>query len=424
MLIQFTVANYRSFRGAQTLSMAAAGNLKRLKDKNTFAAPIGEQKLPNLLRCVSIFGANASGKSNLVRALGFVEQLVMNSASAKPDSKIDVQPFKLNKESAAADSQFEIEFIEEGVRYQFGFTANVERITSEWLLSYATSRATELYRRKFDADLKQDVYIFGRAMEGGRLRRDWAAQTGPATLYLSRVVQASSQEFEQLRRPFRWFSRRLRIERHLNDELAIDQFTSTYCETEEKRQKVVDFLRGFDIPVVDIRIQQRKLDAERFTSIFKPDFMDQLKIGEDFLAREPRFIHQSDDGEMIEFRSSDESDGTMSLYGFAAKWLEVIENNYVLIVDELDSSLHPLAVWELIRKLVETKSHAQLIFTTHDVTVLRSKLLRRDQVYFTSTNKHRESQLYSLLDFKGREDDAFEDRYLQGRYGATPVLTR
>lgn len=424
MLIQFTVANFRSFREPQTLSMAAAGTLKSLRDKNTFAPEVSEQKLPNLLRCTAIFGANASGKSNFIRALSFMEQLVLDSASARPDSRIDVQPFRLNAQAALEDSRFEIEFVEDGVRYQFGFSVNDERITSEWLLSYITARATELYRRRFDPELKQDVYDFGRGLEGGRLRRDWAAQTGSATLYLSRVVQASSEEFQQLRAPFRWFSRRLRIERQINSEPWADVLTSSYCENEDNKKKVVDFLRGFDIPVFDIRIQQKILDSERMASIFKPDFVEQLKMGNDLVAREPKFIHQAVDGSLVEFRASDESDGTMNLYRFAAKWLEVTEQDYVLVVDELDSSLHPLAVWELIRKLSESKSRAQLIFTTHDVSLLRSKLLRRDQIYFISQSRDRESRLYSLFDFDGREDDAFEDRYLKGRYGATPVLAR
>lgn len=346
----------------------------------------------------------------------------MRSASAGPEELIDVQPFRLNELSAKEDSSFEVEFIEEDIRYQFGFTANQERITSEWLISYPKARAQQLYRRWFDNESLRDDYEFGNQLEGGRLRKDWAAQTGAKTLYISRVVQASSQEFQQLRLPFKWFSRRLRV----TGTGAFDKgLTSTRCETPEGRRKVIDFLNSFDIPIADIEITKRPYDFETVTKVLSKEAIETLfkgKTPED--TREPVFLHRADDGSMVRFDVSDESSGTMALFGFASRWIDVIEKDWILVVDELDSSLHPLVVWELIRKLSETKSKAQLIFTTHDATVMKSKLLRRDQVFFVAADRGRASNLYSLHDFKGREDDAFEDRYLQGRYGATPLLTR
>jgi AAA15 family ATPase/GTPase len=428
MLIQFTIENFRSFREAQTFSMVAASRLKRLKQSNTFAPPNKDLKVPDLLKCAAIFGANASGKSNFVKALRFVESMVLSSSSADPKGKISVQPFRLNSSSAKQDSRFEIEFIEQDIRFQFGFTVNTQRITSEWLLAYYTSRSTELYNRQFNEQEGQETYTFGRSLEGGRLRKDWAGQTGPKTLYLSRVVQASSDEYKQLKIPFEWFARRLRVEPRVERANLEASFSTQYCENEARKLQVIDFLKRFDIPVSDILIEEKSMVPEEVLSIFNEEFKDRLSelygVDETLKLREPRFLHEDHEGNRIEFSLSDESDGTINLFAFAAKWLEVSKNDYVLVVDELDSSLHPLAVWELVRKLSEDNSRAQLIFTTHDITILRSKLLRRDQVYFVSTNLNRASSLYSLQDFKGREEDAFEDRYLQGRYGATPVIGR
>lgn len=423
MLIQFTVANFRSFREPQTLSMVATPALKRLRDVNTFTPKVVGHKMPSLLKCAAIFGPNAAGKSNLVKALEFVEHMVMRSAELNPEEPLDLQPFRLDAAATREDSTFEVDFIENEIRFQFGFSANRDRITSEWLLCYTTARPTELYRRQFDADTKQDDYIFGRALEGGRLRKDWAAQCGPKTLFISRVVQASSEEFQQLRTAYRWFSKRIRIDRQsrLQDR---DSYTSQVCETEEGKKKVLEFLKAFDIPIADIEIRKKKLTLTDENSPFKAEFVRDLNLESALTLRDPFFTHMSTEGEPVTFASRDESDGTMHLFHFAAKWIDVIENNFVLVVDELDSSLHPLAVWELIRRLSESESNAQLIFTTHDVAVLRSKLLRRDQTYFVSPTARRESQLYSLMDFKGREEDAFQDRYLQGRYGATPLITR
>lgn len=428
MLIHFTVENYRSLREPQTFSMVASSRLRRLKQLNTFEPPNRELKVPDLLRCAAIFGANASGKSNFVKALRFVERMVLNSSDAKPDSKIDVQPFRLNASSAAKDSKFIIEFIEKDIRFEFGITVNPDRVTSEWLTAYYTTRATELYHRRFDEEEGRDLYSFGRSLEGGRLRRDWAGQTGPKTLYLSRVVQASSEQFKQLKVPFDWFATRLRVERPIEGDSHLNSFSASYCETEAGKHRVIEFLNSLDIPISDIVIEEQTLESEKvfsmFTEEFKERFSERFKFDKVLKTREPRFIHNDQDGNRVEFLPSDESDGTLNLFDFAAKWLAVTENDYVLVVDELDASLHPLAVWELIRKLSDTQSRAQLIFTTHDVTVLRSKLLRRDQVYFVSTDAQRASSLYSLQDFQGREEDAFEDRYLHGRYGATPVVSR
>lgn len=422
MLIQFTVSNYRSIKAPQTLSMVASKALKRKRGENTFSPDTTEKGVPDLLRCAAVFGPNASGKSNLIKALQLVERMVMHSASADPEAAIDVQPFRLSEVSSKEDSSFEIEFIEDGVRYQFGFTVNPERITSEWLISYPRARPQELYRRWFDQEGQRDEYDYGNQLEGGRLRKDWAAQTGAKTLYISRVVQASSQEYQQLRVPFKWFSRRLRVS-PTGSGVFNGNATSKLCETPDGRKKVVDFLNGFDIPIADIEITKQPLDMEMLSKIFSKDGMEQVFKGlMNDEVREPLFCHRTVDGSIVKFNASDESSGTMSLFGFASKWIDVIEKDWILVVDELDSSLHPLVVWALIRKLSETKSKAQLIFTTHDATVMKSKLLRRDQVFFVSVDRMRATKLYSLHDFKGREDDAFEDRYLQGRYGATPVL--
>jgi AAA15 family ATPase/GTPase len=423
MLIQFTVSNYRSFREPQTLSMAASKALRKKRTENTFSPDTTEKGLPDLLRCAAVFGPNASGKSNLIKALQFVERMVMRSANADAEELIDVQPFLLNEVTSKEDSSFEVEFIEDGVRYQFGFTANQERITSEWLISYPRARPQELYRRQFDRGTERDEYIYGNQLEGGRLRRDWAAQTGAKTLYISRVVQASSEDFQQLRLPFRWFTRRLRVSPTGSGVFSAGG-TSRLCESLDGRTKVINFLNGFDIPIVDIEVTKQPFDVEEMSRIFTKEAFEKFFTGSNLDKREPIFYHRTDDGSTVKFSVEDESSGTMSLFGFASKWIDAIEKDLILVIDELDSSLHPLVVWELIRMLSETNSKAQLIFTTHDATVMRSKLLRRDQVFFVASDRKRATQLYSLYDFKGREDEAFEDRYLQGRYGATPILAR
>jgi uncharacterized protein len=421
MLIQVSVENFRSIRDRQTLSMVASKALKR-RPENTISPDTAEKSMPHLLRCAAVFGPNASGKTTLLKAVKFMEQMVMYSADAKVDEPVDVEPYLLDPEFAERDSHFEVEFIEKGVRYQLGFSVNRERVTEEWLISYPKSRAQVLYRRSCGEPGAQDEYQFGSQLEGGRLRKDWASLTGPKTLYISRVVQASSSEFQQLRSPYEWFSRRLRV---LLTRTFSSDTTSKMCRQESGKRKVVEFMEGFGLPIADIEVKEVPFDFEALSKVVRQEAITEMfgsnKPGPSY---EPIFLHARSDGEMVRFKKSDESSGTLNLFGFASRWIDVVEGDWVLFVDELDSSLHPLVVWELIRKLLETNSKAQLIFTTHDASVLRSKLLRRDQVYFVSQDSAPSTKLYSLHDFKGREDDAVEDRYLQGRYGATPIIAR
>jgi len=422
MLIRFSVSNYRSCLETQTLSMAASRALKNLRQKNTFSTGLTEKGMPDLLSAAAIYGPNASGKSNLVKALAFVQHLVLESALAPAEAPLSLQPFRLNPTATQQDSQFEIEFIESGIRYQFGLTANTQRITSEWLIAYPKSRPHLYFERTYKPAAGKDDYVFGNQFEGGRLRRDWAQQTGPNTLYFSRAVQRSAEEFKQLRAPYAWFSRRLRIlgagEHHVGHGYTIAQ-----CEG-EKKQKILDFLNAADVPIADLCVEKHPFDRGVLPSNMPKAFKDEIiKQFSDKEIAELRFYHHAaNPKELIEFKEEDESDGTRSLFALAGPWIDVLENHRVLIVDELDASLHPLIVQHLIQHISQHSGQAQLIFTTHDTSVMASRLLRRDQIWFTERDAQGATHLYALQNFKGREDDAIEHRYLSGRYGGLPIL--
>ncbi len=422
MLLRFSVSNYRSFLEEQAFTMAAARGLKTLREENTFASGTTEKGSPDLLRSAAIYGPNASGKSNFVSALTFVQEMVVDSGQTQPDEAVPVAPLRLDPVAAEQDSRFEIDFIEQGVRYQFGFSANKARITSEWLIAYPKARPQLFYEREFDPSAGKDEYVFGNQFEGGRLRKDWAQQTGPNTLYFSRVVSRSSEEFQQLRKPYGWFSKRLRILGPRQHGIGRG-FTVKQCEGEGKRP-ILEFLNAADVPIADIRVEKTPFDPNKLPqgmpAAFKEELSRQLTGKE---VAEVRFFHRSADGkELIEFSEEDESDGTRSLFAFAGPWNDVLQNEYVLVVDELDSSLHPMIVRRLIELLSMDGSRAQLIFTTHDTTVMSSGLLRRDQFWFVERDIRGATRMFSLHDIKGREGEAIEERYFRGRYGALPVL--
>ncbi|MCS5515663.1 ATP-binding protein [Pseudomonas qingdaonensis] len=375
MLIEFSVENFKSIRERQTISMVASNYYKELLDENTFEVD-AEEKFPRLLKSAVIYGANASGKSSLVEAMACMDSMVCFSANEmQADDEVDVTPFRLSKSTKDADSEFEVSFFEEGVRYQFGFSANSERVTSEWLFAYPSGHQQKWYQREYDAESDTYKYAWSKLFQGGRRRTDWKLNTRPNALFISTAVQFNS---EQLRPAYNWFRRRLAT---LDPSVLTDSFTLKNFD--EKKEEVLSFLSHADLAIADIKINRQKIEPsdipESVPKMLRDDFIKNM-VGKEIAT--PRFYMESIDGDgMIEFEEEDMSAGTKALFTFAGPWLDVISNHRILFVDELDSSLHPLIVHQLIRLLHSKGSKAQVVFTTHDTTVLAQGILRRDQVW-------------------------------------------
>lgn len=421
MLVEFSVTNFRSIRHRQTLAMAASAD-DYLRDLNTFEAGLADAPLRLLRSCV-LYGPNASGKSTLIQALAFLDQLVLQSHRNQAGDLLDLVPFKLTAESRSADSEFEITFVEAGVRYEYGVRCNNQRISEEWLLAYPNGRAQKWFHRIWDVDAAAYAYKFSTALAGGRKRHDWAQDTLENTLYLSKAVQNKQ---EQLRVVFNWFKERLRVVSAPHPMAA--NYTVRRCAEAKDRQRIVEFLNAADLGIADIRLKETIFTADQLPRNVSPKVREQFaqQIAKDLNGKNVtsvKFIHQDVlTQEPIEFSQDEESDGTYALFAFAGPWLDVTENELVLVVDELDTSLHPMLVHFLVKHLHHTGTKAQLIFTTHDTTLLSQKILRRDQVWFMEKDAQRASRLYPLSDFSPRENEAIERGYLNGRYGGIPFL--
>lgn len=420
MLIEFSVTNYRSILERQTLSMAASTYFKELESLNTFI-PDQDDGVPRLLRSSVLYGPNASGKSTLIQALQFVKSQILNSQKeSQAGDAIDVVPFKLTAASRVADSEFEITFIEQGVRYEYGFCCNRERFTEEWLIAYPLGRAQKWFHRVFDAESGKDAYKFSSSFLGGKKRHDiWKEQTRANALFFSTAIQLNN---EQLKPAFDWFKQRLRVFDSVGG--LSPSYTLQRCGKDEDRQRVVAFMNSADLSIADIQLKETVFSADSLpkgmSAAIKDEFIKDM-AGRKLV--EPRFFHKDvNTAEIVEFEGSEESDGTLALFAFAGPWLDVIENERVLVVDELDTSLHPLLVHHLVKRLHHEGTKAQLIFTTHDTTLLSPKLLRRDQVWFMEKNDKSATRLYPLSDFSPRENEAIERGYLNGRYGGIPFL--
>ncbi|MEW8333915.1 MAG: ATP-binding protein [Candidatus Thiodiazotropha sp.] len=413
MLIEFSVANYRSICDTQSLSLVAAQGRER-KTENSFDS--GVSSTPRLLRSAVMYGPNAAGKSNLVRALHFIRKFVQGSASTQRGEEIDVTPFKLAAENQSAPSEFEILFIEDGMRYQYGFSTTAERIDEEWLFAYPSSRAQRWFARRFDEKKNDYEWYFGPSFKGQKKLLEEATRSN--ALFLSTAVQLNN---EQLRPVFDWFEKRLVVVPSRGEfPIEYEHYTAQRCRDEQDRRAVLRFLQEADLGIDGLNIKTSKITNDDLPSEL-PDQLRRDLIGKEKISI--GFLHeQNESGEMIPFGMPEESDGTHNMFALAGPWLDVLEKGMVMVMDELDTSLHP----KLVRYLVElmhgaesNPNNAQLIFTTHDVT-LQEGVFRRDQIWFVEKDKNRSTHLYPLTDFSPRKGEAIERGYLRGRYGALP----
>ena len=420
MFIEFNVTNYRSIRETQTISMVASKYYNELDEMNCFDS--GVTGLQKMLRSAVLYGPNAAGKSNLFRALHFMQSFVLESHSLQEGQTIKTVPFALNERSQNEPSEFEIFFLQDNVRYQYGFAANRMRVTKEWLLAFPEGKAQRWYEREYDATEDKDKWYFGSKFSGRR--QLWQEATRKNALFLSTAIQLNN---EQLKPVFSWFQNKLVSilpGTPINLKFSIDQ-----CASAEGTLRIMDFMNSADIGISGIEVKKIPIPPMK-SEMLPPDMPQPIKekILLEMQGKELsdiQFLHKMDTGESVPFRFSDESDGTKRLFAFAGPWLDVLAKGRILFVDELGTSLHPLMVrflLGLIQNQEINRYNAQLIFTTHDTSVLDTDILRRDQIWFVEKDPKQASRLYPLSDFKPRQGEALEKGYLKGRYGALPFI--
>jgi AAA15 family ATPase/GTPase len=419
MLIEFRVRNFRSFRDENTLSLVASSD-KTLKESNVTEA--GILALPGVLRTVAIYGANASGKSNLIRAIALMRAIVLGSASHQLGQLFNVQSFMLDPSFENEPSEFEVTFMHHGVRFQFGFSLTPDRITSEWLIVYKTSKPQSWYSRSYNHNSGQEEYKFGSHFQGQR--QLWRASTRPNALFLSTAIQLNS---EQLKPIFDWFANGLGIFEAGGIPIIGGvfplQLTLDKIKTGDSTGNVVtEFLLAADTGISRIDLAKEKGIERAIRYDAATGKFDHTQEEKEMLV--PKFFHSSPKGSTL-LNLADESEGTQRLFLLAGPLFEMLRSGCVLFVDELDRSLHTHLVRHLVGMFQNSRLNAtgaQLIFTTHDTSLLSADLLRRDQIWFVEKNEDQASKIYPLTEFAPRKNEALERGYLFGRYGAVPIV--
>ena len=416
MLVEFTVKNFLSIKEEQVLSLAKAKG-DELAETNSFD-PKAPSSVP-LLRSSVIYGANAAGKSNLIRALHLMQLIVVTSASTSHGDEIPVTPFLFDKASSEEPTEFEVVFLAQGVRYQYGFAATQKRVISEWLIAYPHGRPQRWFSREYNKEKDSSDYGMGNSFLGQKAI--WQNSTRNNALFLSTAIQLNS---EQLKPVYNWFKDSLNVSSTAGWGHG---FTASLCDKKDKKERILAFLKSADFNIHDISVEREMFNpdslSDEIPTLLKKEIISNMKDKE---ILDIKTIHKTSDNNLVSLDIDDESDGTQKFFSFAGPWLDTLENGYVMVVDELHDSLHPKMVKYLVELFHDSKTNpknAQLIFTTHETSILNQDVFRRDQVWFCEKNEEQATELYPLTDFSPRKErENLELGYLSGRYGAIPYV--
>ena len=411
MLIQFNFKNFKSFREEATLDLSAA----KMTEFSDRVVTIGSEKI---LPVAAIYGANASGKSNIYNAFGYMAEYVMNSFRYGDDEEnfeeFRPTPFLFDSASADAESSFEVYFTLPDDKtekiYNYGFCIDKEGVTEEWLNSKA--KTARKYSRVFYRGTADDELDLSGFPKNSRDNIQVALEKQVLIISLGAKLKIAkckairdwflANEFADFGDPVTNFFLHRRLPKGFVEDKAV-------------QQKVVEYFASFDEHIKDFRIERVPHDGESKEDTYKINALHKM----------------IDSDEMAEIPLSYESAGTLKMFALYPELQEVLEKGSVFFIDELNARLHPLLVRNFILTFLNPKintNHAQLVFTTHDTWQLSNQLLRRDEIWFVEKDARGLSTLYSLADFvdedgvRIRKDESYEKNYLLGKYGAIPDL--
>ncbi len=428
MLIEFSIGNFRSFRDKVTFSMVAAALKSKdpqVDENNVFTL----EGQPALLTSAAIYGANASGKSNLIKAILFMRKFVLNSTKeTQATGSIEVEPFALSTETAGKPCHFEVVFVADGIRYRYGFEATSERVVSEWLFHVPTKVEARLFERTQD-----EFHLSGVFKEGKGIQE----KTRPNTLFLSAVAQWNGEIAQKI---VTWFHQ-LGVASGLQDTM-MRVYTIENLVKGDYQERIIAMIRSMDLAIEQVAVEKKPMPEinpnmpERFKEAIRLLMEEQGGINMGVVTTHHRFDADGNRVDLVNFdMDKQESDGTQKLFALSGPIVRALQEGRVLIVDELDARLHPLMTCGLVKLFNSRETnprHVQLIFTTHDTNLLDKEMFRRDQIWFTEKDRQGATDLYSLAEFKiktasqsksaVRNDASFEKDYIAGRYGAIPFL--
>ena len=386
MLLQFSITNHRSIKETAIISMKAAAD-KTMKE--VLISPDGKKELVPVM---AIYGANAAGKSNVIHALLLMREMVCGSY-AKPlkGAELPYEPFAF-VDGQTEPTTFEIIYYYESIKYAYGFSFDKDRIISEYLYHWPNGREALVFSRE------KDEYEFRESIQE---QLTLAGRTSENRLYLT-----SSNEWNcaQTEKAYLWFQKNLRglIATGVSNESTIDAIR----KGGDGKQRILKEMMLADLGICNVELSGTKE---------KPIISTVHQLTDDSVEKKQYTL-----------LLGQESVGTQRFFSRIGLWMDALNSGAVLVVDEIEASMHPLLTRHLIEMIQDqttNQNHAQLIFTTHDTGLLDLKLLRRDQIWFAEKDeKTMQTDIYALTEFSPRKEENIARGYLQGRYGAIPFI--
>ncbi len=378
MILEITLTNFFSINEKITLDLQAANiqtkEARALAD-NTFA--VGNERL---LKTVAIYGANASGKSNIIKAVKAAVDMILDSHNYNEGDSFGFKPFKFGEKNTP--SEFYIRFIIDGVEHEYSFSCTRDEIITESLYYYPKGRRALIFSRdERISGGKKEKYEFTNVI---RRPMDVASNTSRKTLFISRASQMDREKAKEI---YRWLNEQLVFSYRGKTSIAIDRFLG------DNKDAVLRVLKAADSDIVEFTYKDGELTT----------------------------FHRRNPALPFDF-NTEESEGTKILFKIMLTVMDVVRNNKVMFLDEVETSLHTRLVEYLISLFHSSKS-AQLVFTTHNTHLLDMTRFRKDQIFFVNKRDDGSSDLYSLFDYKDfREKMDLEKAYLQGRFDAVPYI--
>ena len=412
MLLQFSCSNHKSIKDTITFSMIASkgdSDLDGLKKFHNF----------NVVRIASIYGANGSGKSNFIDAVGFAQSLIINSLYNQPGNPLLQFPHKLA--TPTTPSKYEFQFVREDIRYAYGFAIKDFYIDEEYLYYFPNNRKTKIFERK-----GMDI------VEGSKYKKSFHLSKEtlkPNRLFLT--CAANYSKIDEIEQAFMFFNLDLILYRTVVDELRIDNWYEYSVELIEKNPEIKDafleILRGFDTGIVNVNAKTTNVDLEELKKTI-PEPIKNLMFHKDLSSEtlksvQVKMIYENFETDLM----SEESTGIKQLFKIICPVMNILIQGKVLICDEIETGLHESLVHQLLKLfyVLVPEKFAQLIFTTHDTSLLDLEFFRRDQIWFTQLNSERATELYSLVEVRNvRKHETFSKGYIAGKYGAIPMLNQ
>jgi uncharacterized protein len=423
MIIDFSIKNYRSFRSEQRISFVASNSYRDLPE-NIIDPGLEGRGFSDLrlLKGLAIYGANAAGKSNVLTALHFLKHLVENSATELDEGDpTGIEPFALDPAMLEAPGEFVLRFALAGVRYHFVVVLDRRRILFESLSAFPKGREQVWYERSWDDETKAYTWSPARPTD---YRRDASrvSVTRENALYLSTAVKFNDV---QLRPIYLWFKEKMRfLPLDVHAPRLSPSFTvKRMMEDANERGRILRLLQHADIGVLSASARERDLTRGDLPSDLPETVAERILKNNKHL--EIRLGHRGHEGQEFPLPWEEESAGTQRFFALAGPWLDILKNGYFVGLDEIESSMHPAMVSELLKLFFAAQTNArgaQLLFTTHNPLLLDTEAMRRDQVWFADKDDEGATHLYPLTDYKPRNKESLVRGYMAGRYGAIPFI--